>query len=665
MKKQTLFVQGLFNPYFPWIFSIILMQGCVLWPLSATSANDDSLKRALLKLNPKARIEVLIRLSQQNLFDDPEKSLQFARQAAGLAEQVSDRKLRADLFKTLGDACYENDSLMGSLQAYLKSIENEELVDPPRRDSLGRRYSDAGFMLSELGYIDLCLEYHYKALNINEELKDSVELAVNYNNIGANLKIAGKFGEAIDALNKALQIDKMISTESELAIDYNNIGVVYQSWGRYKESIDFFNIALEMDLKMGNKARLSTRYSNLALSFLKLKKTDEAVQYYEKALALDRELGNKEKIPVRMQGLGLAYLEKGKFEKAEELFEKSLADYQILGQQPRIVMLYNDLGKLYQKWNNTGKAIEHFRKGLDLAESTGMKPDMIHASTGLYQLYKEQGDFRQALHYYEIFTAMQDSLFSKQNLRQINEFNIRFETEKRENENKLLVKNLEISRRIQWFALTVIAGLTILALALFYAFRIKRKLLNQSRALMERERELNKLRLVQADLQNRHLQEVLFSEEEIRKLQQQSLEQKNHELTSASLLIANKNEVFENLRKLAEQIREKESVDKNEIVRSMIREIDRQTNVESQWEQFRTHFESIHKSFFSKLKEIQPDLTQPDLQLCAYIKLNMITKEISRLMNITPESVNTHRYRLRKKLNLPAGEMLDEFIHKI
>jgi DNA-binding CsgD family transcriptional regulator len=51
--------------------------------------------------------------------------------------------------------------------------------------------------------------------------------------------------------------------------------------------------------------------------------------------------------------------------------------------------------------------------------------------------------------------------------------------------------------------------------------------------------------------------------------------------------------------------------------------------------------------------------------LCAYIKLNIATKEIARLMNIAPESVNTHRYRLRKKLTLPAEETLDSFIHGI
>jgi DNA-binding NarL/FixJ family response regulator len=157
----------------------------------------------------------------------------------------------------------------------------------------------------------------------------------------------------------------------------------------------------------------------------------------------------------------------------------------------------------------------------------------------------------------------------------------------------------------------------------------------------------------------------LFAEEEIKKLQAQSIEQKNHELTSATMLIANKNEAFENLRKMAEQIKTGDTENGFEKAREIIREIDRQTDVESQWEQFRMHFESIHKSFFVKLREANSSLTQTDLQLCAYIKLNMGTKEIARLMNISPESVNTHRYRLRKKLDLTGMETLDDFVHAI
>lgn len=121
--------------------------------------------------------------------------------------------------------------------------------------------------------------------------------------------------------------------------------------------------------------------------------------------------------------------------------------------------------------------------------------------------------------------------------------------------------------------------------------------------------------------------------------------------------------MLEKLGKLADKMACDNENGYPEIRKEMLREIERQTDVESQWEQFRVHFESIHRSFFEKLHSLAANLTQTDLQMCAYIKLNMATKEIARLMNIAPESVNTHRYRLRKKLALPAEETLDGFVH--
>jgi DNA-binding CsgD family transcriptional regulator len=272
---------------------------------------------------------------------------------------------------------------------------------------------------------------------------------------------------------------------------------------------------------------------------------------------------------------------------------------------------------------------------------------------------------REALRYLEMSKTLQDSVFTAESARQINEFEVKYETEKIDKANQLLIKENELRRRRQQTATGVIVALVLLSFTLLWAFVLKRKSLLQSRELFAKETELSQLKMKAVEKQNSHLQELLFAEEEIKRLQAKTLEQKNNELTSASMLIANKNEIFERLKKLAEEIKCEVSGDMNEKVKEIITEIDRQTDVEMQWEQFRTRFESVHKSFFDKLRKNEGALTQNDLQLCAYIKLNLTTKEIARLMNISPESVNTSRYRLRKKLNLTNHITLDEFIHKL
>src|SRR5690606_10190657 len=96
-----------------------------------------------------------------------------------------------------------------------------------------------------------------------------------------------------------------------------------------------------------------------------------------------------------------------------------------------------------------------------------------------------------------------------------------------------------------------------------------------------------------------------------------------------------------------------------------------QRNVESSlhadrdWEDFKKYFESVHNNFFTALKEQYPDLTPTDLKMCALIRLNLSMKEMATVLGISPESVKTSRYRLRKKLGLEHEENLLSFMFEM
>jgi len=83
---------------------------------------------------------------------------------------------------------------------------------------------------------------------------------------------------------------------------------------------------------------------------------------------------------------------------------------------------------------------------------------------------------------------------------------------------------------------------------------------------------------------------------------------------------------------------------------------------EEEWERLKVHFDGIHSGFFSKLKNKCPQLTQTELEHCSFIKLQLPTKEIARMLNIDPKSVQASRYRIKKKMNLPLESDLREFI---
>ena len=85
----------------------------------------------------------------------------------------------------------------------------------------------------------------------------------------------------------------------------------------------------------------------------------------------------------------------------------------------------------------------------------------------------------------------------------------------------------------------------------------------------------------------------------------------------------------------------------------------------SNWEQFVSHFDEVNNDFLKKLKLKFPKLSKTDLKVCAYLQLNLSSKEIAQLMNISVRGVEIARYRLRKKLNLETEQNLNDFLNEV
>ena len=101
---------------------------------------------------------------------------------------------------------------------------------------------------------------------------------------------------------------------------------------------------------------------------------------------------------------------------------------------------------------------------------------------------------------------------------------------------------------------------------------------------------------------------------------------------------------------------------KNGDVNEVIKQIDQSLNHRDNWEFFKEAFDNADRDFFKNLKESHPNLSPNDMKLCAYLRLNLSSKEIAPLFNISARSVEIKRYRLRKKLNLSSNENLTNYI---
>jgi DNA-binding CsgD family transcriptional regulator len=144
------------------------------------------------------------------------------------------------------------------------------------------------------------------------------------------------------------------------------------------------------------------------------------------------------------------------------------------------------------------------------------------------------------------------------------------------------------------------------------------------------------------------------------------LQHKNAELASTAMNLLQKKEF---LGRIAEELNKvnlpiKDLVDSSEI-RRILRTLSSKGKEDEEWKQFSIHFNNVHSNYLITLKKEFPDLNAHDMKLCAYLRMNLSSKEIAQLLSISVRGVEISRYRLRKKLKLKQNEDLYQFLFNL
>lgn len=163
------------------------------------------------------------------------------------------------------------------------------------------------------------------------------------------------------------------------------------------------------------------------------------------------------------------------------------------------------------------------------------------------------------------------------------------------------------------------------------------------------------------------VQDALEAENEMIRLKNENLQEKmkrkERELALSTMHVIQKNELINKMKAELKKLQTSTSdtsikAKTSDIIKKISKDIDNK----SDWKTFELHFEQAHEEFIQRLKVRFPDLTSRELRLCVYLKMNMSSKEISTLMNISPRGVEISRYRVRKKMNLDRNTSLSEVL---
>lgn len=154
-------------------------------------------------------------------------------------------------------------------------------------------------------------------------------------------------------------------------------------------------------------------------------------------------------------------------------------------------------------------------------------------------------------------------------------------------------------------------------------------------------------------------------EEMMKRKMKMELDHKAQDLAASTMNVIRKNEILLDIDSELESLSENMTDDRNKMlkrlakIRHMIKENIQHDNI---WQQFEENFDIVYDDFLKRLGEQYPQLTVSDKKMCAYLKMDLSSKEIAPLLNLTVRSVEMTRYRLRKKLGLSRENNLTEFL---
>ena len=367
---------------------------------------------------------------------------------------------------------------------------------------------------------------------------------------------------------------------------------------------------------------------------------DSATVNIDKAIEIGKQLNDSVLISTGLNKLGKLQLEIKNYDKAKSIYAESILISESIHSDFSKQTALLDLGELYLETNQLNLAEKYTLEGLGLNKKIEVTIGINRAYENLYKIYKKSNKFEKALKYHEKFMTLNDSIYGVNKVNKISELHSIYETEKKEAEIALQqeeIKTLNQEAEISNLTKSLYAGgmftfITVSGL-LFFGFKQRMK---KNRIAREKQEEIYK-------------QEIAF---------------KKKELTSQTLHLVQKNTFIQELKENLERIKQSPELFKIEF-RRLVMLLKKQSAEDKDWEVFKSYFSEVHNNFDNKIKSIASDISEKEIRLASFLRMNLSTKEIASMLNVLPESVLKSKYRLKKKLQLDKDTDLNTFLNTL
>lgn len=604
-------------------------------------------------------INQLIEKANHYLEVDLDSAIYFGERAIENAFFHNFPELNYVASKILADAWYYKSDLSQAIDYYRNAADIIKDIEGDKSIKYASRIGDIGYCFYELELNDLAVKYYQEALLILKEANNIEEISTQLNNLGTVYFNWGNYNLAIEYFSQTLTYDSQRGDSSAISTSYNNIGKVYESWGYYDLAIEHYNNSIKFLGTTGNISRRAVRLSNIGTSYYKIGDFEKALEYLNAALEIDNQQNNPVKIAVRYNELANIYFAKKEYEKAIVYNQDALQIFNSVEKKESQAIVLKDLGQIYMEKSNYGMAIDYLQQSINLSHEIKLIQNEMIGHRLLGEVYEQAGDYRKAISFHQKYDELRDTIFNARNHNQLANYRIKYETVKKEQENQILKKDIILKQRTQRTLIIIGGFLLVSLLLLFFTLRLKSKNFKQ-------DKKLTNLELEKKEVEKQHLEDKVFAEKQLNKLQREKfeaeIELKNRELVSSTLQLVNKNEV---LTEIKNKINGHHASIPDNAYTDLIQLLNQNTDFDQNWKKFRTEFEKINPGFFDRIRFQYPDFSEQFLRLSAFLRIELSTKEIAQLMNVSVAAVNKNRQRLRKKLELEAEADLSTFLKSI
>lgn len=464
------------------------------------------------------------------------------------------------------------------------------------------------------------------------------------NNIGANYYKLLEYGEALNYYLEAYTLAiKKLTPKDEMTV-LNNIAILYSEEKKYSQAIDYFKRAYAI-AKENNEPTKTGLYAmnlgNLAADMGKPKLADE---YYGEALRLLPK--DSEFIVLVKIGIANGDLQQGKPKEAREAAQNLLATTKDLDFYHIDIDLLMLIAKSYLKENKLDEASAYVNKIFAKKPNLEVKIELFKL---LSEISAKKEDYDSALRYKDSLFNATMKLTEIKNGKLYENSKIKFELQNYKNQSMLNEAKLVQERKTFY----TILGFIIVAvlLALWTLWNLSQKL-KQKKLIAERNEQILALEL------EKEKSESLLLVLEQEKLKNE-VELKNRKLSAKALYLSGRNQIIE---EILSELSSLQQVSKDATLVSHIQSLKSQLKKDNEWNNFITHFEETNQGFLDSLKAKHPTLTINDIRYISYIYMNLSTKEIASMLNITQESCRKRKERVISKMELPKDINLYDYL---